>query len=106
VQWLEEGGLMLGPFPERSYESYRVAVSKGDLVCLYTDGITEAMNPAGELYGEERLASFLQQNGERSVQELRNRILDEVKSWRQGGVATDDVTFVLLRILAVTSEPS
>jgi sigma-B regulation protein RsbU (phosphoserine phosphatase) len=100
VQWLREGGLMLGPFPERPYRSTRLAVRPGDLVCLYTDGVTEAMDPHSEEFGEERLAQLLQEQGARPLGEIRRALLERVKEWRQGGAATDDVTFVLVRILA------
>ena len=102
LQWLHEGGLMLGPFPERLYETHRVAVSEGDLLCLYTDGITEAMDLQGELYGEERLATLLLEHATLPVQAIRQTILQEVQAWRQGGAASDDVTFVLLRIRSVS----
>jgi len=93
---------MLGPFPERPYEPYRVAVSEGDLLCLYTDGVSEAMDPQSELYGEERLARLLQEQGTQPIDAIRQAILDDVQTWRQGGDATDDVTFVLLRIHSVS----
>ena len=98
VTWLSDGGLMLGPFPEREYTSYTLPVQSGDLVCLYTDGVTEAMDPQGELYGEEQLARVLQQNSQRPIQEIRTAILASVRTWQQGGAVTDDVTLVLLRI--------
>jgi serine phosphatase RsbU (regulator of sigma subunit) len=100
VQWLQEGGLMLGPFPDRPYTSQRVAVRPGDLICLYTDGVTEAMDPDSEQFGEERLAQLLQEQRDRPLRDIRQAVLDRVQAWRQGGAVTDDVTFVLLRILS------
>jgi len=102
AHWMKEGGLMLGPFPDRPYTGHVRRVAAGDLLCLYSDGVTEAMDPHGELFGEERLATLLQQNADQPLADLRNLLVQRVRDWRQGGAATDDVTFVLLRILQPT----
>src|SRR5262245_20187544 len=56
---LSEGGIVLGLFPERGYEQGEVRLRAGDRLLCFTDGVTEAANDAGELFGEERLLQLL-----------------------------------------------
>jgi sigma-B regulation protein RsbU (phosphoserine phosphatase) len=88
----------LGPFPDLVYESSTVAVQPGDLLCLYTDGVTEAESPAGEHFGEDRLAQALRDRAGRPPGEVQAHVLECLKAWRAGREAGDDVTLVLLRI--------
>jgi sigma-B regulation protein RsbU (phosphoserine phosphatase) len=98
VEWLSSGGLLLGPFPDLVYESASVSVQPGDLLCLYTDGVTEAESPTGEHFGEERLAQALCDTAGRPAREVQAAVLERVQAWRAGREAGDDVTLVLLRI--------
>ncbi|MFQ5599881.1 MAG: PP2C family protein-serine/threonine phosphatase, partial [Candidatus Krumholzibacteriia bacterium] len=98
VEWLRAGGLMLGPFPDQVYEAVAVQVQPGDLVCLYTDGITEAVGPMGEQFGEERLAELLCSNCKLAPKQLQETIIERIRDWQGEGEAGDDVTLVLLRV--------
>jgi sigma-B regulation protein RsbU (phosphoserine phosphatase) len=100
VEWLSDGGLMLGPFPDQRYETAVAAVRPGDVLCLYTDGVTEAEAPSGEQFGEDRLASVLRGAGARTARGIMTAVLDSVRTWRSGREPGDDVTLVVLKITA------
>jgi serine phosphatase RsbU (regulator of sigma subunit) len=70
----------------------------GDLVLLFTDGITDAMNAAGEPFGEERLAALIQEHGDLPFEELRERILREIHAFVGTTSQHDDMTLVLVKV--------
>ena len=100
VEWLASGGLMLGPFPDLVYQSAVVDVHPGDVVCLYTDGLTEAESPTGEQFGEEQLARTMRGLSGQAPKDVVAALLDAVRTWRAGGEPGDDLTLVVLRITA------
>lgn len=100
VEWLASGGLMLGPFPDLVYQSAVVDVQPGDVVCLYTDGLTEAESPTGEQFGDERLARAMRALSGQSPKDVIAALQTEVRTWRAGGEPGDDLTLVVLRITA------
>jgi phosphoserine phosphatase RsbU/P len=93
---LTEGGIVLGLFPERSYEQGAVRLRAGDRLLFFTDGVTEAANASGELFGEERLLRLLVEHRRRSASELLETILSAVADF-SGGSFQDDMTLVALR---------
>lgn len=94
---LVAGGIPLGVLLGSRYEQDARPLASGDILALYTDGVTEAPNPQGEEFGEERLIAVLQRNRERSVDELIPIVLDEVRRWSGGAAPHDDLTLVLAR---------
>jgi sigma-B regulation protein RsbU (phosphoserine phosphatase) len=70
----------------------------GDLVVLFTDGVTEAMNAEGEAFGEERLAEVIEEHGDLPLEELRERILREISGFVGNTGQHDDLTFVLVKM--------
>jgi sigma-B regulation protein RsbU (phosphoserine phosphatase) len=70
----------------------------GDLILLFTDGVSEAMNAAGESFGEERLAAVIEADGDLPFEELRERILREIRAFVGDTGQHDDLTFVLLKV--------
>jgi sigma-B regulation protein RsbU (phosphoserine phosphatase) len=94
---LECGGPPVGMFPNWTYEEGAVQLNPGDLVLAYTDGVTEAVNPAGEEWGEEGLLRTVTEHHPRSAREVVERIfrsMDEFSLGRQ----TDDATAIVLRV--------
>jgi sigma-B regulation protein RsbU (phosphoserine phosphatase) len=101
VQTLDAaGGLPLGMLKAVKYDTATVQLDAGDTLLLFTDGITEAMNPRQELYGEERLVQLL---GERAsalaVDELVRQVTEEAAAFADGAPASDDMTVLGIRYL-------
>ncbi|NNE44037.1 MAG: PP2C family protein-serine/threonine phosphatase, partial [Gemmatimonadetes bacterium] len=97
VELLEDGGLLLGVFPEATYETGAVGLEPGDLVVLYTDGVTEAHNPLGDMYSEERLMEAVVRHRNGSADTVHARILEEVAMFQDGRDPDDDLTLILLK---------
>jgi sigma-B regulation protein RsbU (phosphoserine phosphatase) len=95
---LEEGGTVVGLFPDFPFSEATVQLEKGDVVVAYTDGISEAMNTAEDEYGEERLMQALQHCKARSAADMSNWVLDQVDRFTAGAKQNDDMTLVILRV--------
>lgn len=72
-------------------------LAPGDLICLFTDGLTETFNLAQQEFGEQRLLAFLSQAGEKPLPELKQNLLQELADFRAGAELHDDLTFLLIR---------
>ncbi|HLT26529.1 MAG TPA: PP2C family protein-serine/threonine phosphatase, partial [Zeimonas sp.] len=79
-------------------EEHTLPLSPGDVVMLFTDGISEAMNDAGELFGEARLARLMEDHGHLDVGELRERIVRDIEAFAGAADQHDDLTMILIRI--------
>ena len=79
-------------------EEHRVSIGVGDVIVLYTDGITEAMNPGNDLFGEGRLGRIVEEHGHLASGELRERILREIEAFVAGADQHDDMTMILLKV--------
>lgn len=95
VTELEEGGLIIGMMGEANYEIGKVVLDEGDIIVMYTDGITEAENEKDEEYGEESLKNHVKRNLKSSPEELINSIVEEVESHAVDLSAQDDVTLLI-----------
>ncbi len=96
---LGPGGLPLGLMPRATYREESVELRPGDLLCLYTDGITECMTPEDEEFGLERLTALLREHGRLPLPELAARIDTTTESFAHGQPQGDDQTLLLLRRL-------
>ena len=94
---LEEGGIILGCVPEYPYADGETELKKGDLLFIFTDGITEAMNSNKEEYGEEKLIEELTQIKTKSCREIADRILESVKTFISGEEQSDDMTLLVIK---------
>jgi sigma-B regulation protein RsbU (phosphoserine phosphatase) len=97
---LKEGGPVLGVFPVRRYLQADVQLRSGDCLVLFTDGVTEARNPSGREFGEDRLENLLSQlvNGSHlRAAGLRDRIMAAVSEFSEGEVS-DDATLMVVRV--------
>src|SRR5205085_5617554 len=89
---LERGGTVVGAFDFARYEEAATALAPGDLLLIYSDGISEAQNAAGAEYGDERLLQLALRHKELPADELRRVIFDEVERWSGGRERDDDQT--------------
>jgi sigma-B regulation protein RsbU (phosphoserine phosphatase) len=103
VERLEEGGMVLGVMAQTPYKSARVRFDAGDMVVLFSDGVSEAVNPAGEEFGEERLADMLVGLRTQPAQKVLDAVNRAVEEWSAGAPAADDITLVAARRVAQAS---
>jgi sigma-B regulation protein RsbU (phosphoserine phosphatase) len=97
IEHLTEGGTVLGAFEWARYTEARTMLERGDVLVVYSDGISEADNPRGAEYTEHRLAHLVRINRDKSADELRQLIFTEVDNWTGGQERDDDQTVVILK---------
>jgi sigma-B regulation protein RsbU (phosphoserine phosphatase) len=97
--FMERGSVPLGMFRDTRYHDYYLTTEPGDVLVLYTDGVTEAHNLIGEEYGRERLAQSARANQRLGARDLIAALHNEVLEWTEGQGATDDVTFFVIKAL-------
>jgi serine phosphatase RsbU (regulator of sigma subunit) len=95
-------GMGLGMDPgdrfEQVLQEADVALVSGDTFLFFTDGLSEAMNPSAELFGERRLRDVIEQGEAMGSEELKDRILSEIRSFVGDAAQHDDMTLVLLKV--------
>ena len=96
---LDASGPVIGLFPECSYVKQSVILEEGDVLVLYTDGISEAMNAAGEEWGEERLTQVIEAGRALPAREVIDRILRTCDEFVAGAAQYDDMTLITARVI-------
>jgi sigma-B regulation protein RsbU (phosphoserine phosphatase) len=91
-------GFPLGMFPDVTYEEMSVATQPGDAIVFVSDGILDAENAQGEMYGQERLASLLCANRDEGASQIADTILADVTRFQAGKDRFDDETIIVLRV--------
>jgi serine phosphatase RsbU (regulator of sigma subunit) len=99
VEHLSEGGVVLGLLPQLSYQQGRVQMESGDLLVLYSDGITEAESPAEEEFDTDRLVALVKKNRAEDPSELIELVMQAVRDWTEGAPASDDRTLMIVKRL-------
>jgi sigma-B regulation protein RsbU (phosphoserine phosphatase) len=94
VDQLSPGGTVLGVFADSTYEQGTFPIGRGDRLVLFTDGITEGRNPAGDEFGEDRLAASAVAHRVLSAEPMLETILADVESFN-GGAYEDDATLIV-----------
>jgi sigma-B regulation protein RsbU (phosphoserine phosphatase) len=97
VEKIAATGQIIGPFIRETYHSDFTILGKGDVMLMYTDGIVEAANEQGEMYGEARLVHTLKQHRKKSPREICQRILEEVQNFNRMADYSDDKTLVAIK---------
>jgi sigma-B regulation protein RsbU (phosphoserine phosphatase) len=98
-----EGGAVLGVFPDWQYQEGLIELSPGDRICLFTDGITEATSANGEEFGEMGVLQVAIRESASSADELRDRLLSEVKQFCHSQFH-DDATLLLIAAQGVSGD--
>lgn len=101
VSMLEVSGMPLGILPDRSYQTSEVEILPGGVLLLYSDGITECMTKAGDLFGEERLKNVLLQACDNDAHGIRGAIFSAVDTFREEEPYSDDLTLIVLKRLQI-----
>ena len=93
----EVTGIALGAWEEAEYEERSVQFCRGDVALLYTDGVTEAANADGKLYGLQRLSEVVTKSRHLSAQDIMAAILDDISGFSSGQDQSDDITMIVLK---------
>lgn len=94
---LSRGGMMVGAFDWAQYEEAATTLQKGDLLLVFSDGLSEAEGENEEEYGEERIASFTIEHRTLSAHELRQALFEEIDKWTGGRERGDDQTLLIVK---------
>jgi sigma-B regulation protein RsbU (phosphoserine phosphatase) len=97
---LGDSGIVLGLFPDERYQEQTARLRAGDLLFLHTDGVVDAMNFAGELFGRQRLLDALRQYSPLAVEQVLRNILWDVRRFVGLAEQSDDLTMAAVRALA------
>jgi len=95
---LDEGGFPLGLFPGSEFQTGEVSLQPGDLLALYSDGLTEAASKNGEEFGEQRLQVEIEKRSGESLAEIQAGVLEAVRKWA-GDELEDDMTLLMVRAI-------
>lgn len=97
IERLTTGGMMTGAFEWAEYEEASVALHDGDLLLVFSDGISEAEDENAQEYGEERLAQFTVEHRALAADEFRRAIFNEIDAWTGERERGDDQTLVIIK---------
>jgi len=87
---------MLGVKESATFENHRAELKRGDRLVLYTDGVTEALNPRNEAYGEQRLIAEIEADGNATADSLVERVFRSVTRFAGTAAQSDDITLAVL----------
>jgi serine phosphatase RsbU (regulator of sigma subunit) len=96
LQELTEGGMVMGLFADAQYESRTIPLKPGDHLVLYTDGVLEARNTAGEEFGEDRLRALLRESRLCTTSEILARLQEAITTFSANTPQHDDITMMVL----------
>ncbi len=97
IEELDQGGLMLGIMEEIDLPKATLSIDKGDILMLFSDGVTEATNPSGELFSEERFEQWLLDHNQLSAEEMKDALLKTLRDYADGSPQSDDITFIIVK---------
>jgi serine phosphatase RsbU (regulator of sigma subunit) len=98
-----EGSFPVGLVPEAEYTAVCLKLEPGDTMVLFSDGVTEAMDPAEELYGVPRLRELLNGRLECPLEDLQKCVLESVETFTRGASQADDLTLLIVRYRATAA---
>jgi len=95
----EKANLILGVIENTLYDRESVILKSNDLLFLYTDGVIETRNQAGQLFGTNQLIDLLNQKSKESVQTIKKLVVDSLLNFSGGNFEHDDVTMMVLQVI-------
>ena len=98
LRLLTTGGPIIGTFLNGPYKQETIQLHRGDMLALYTDGVTEAVNQTGAEFGEERLRSILTDSLPWSARESAKKIITKVLEWQGAAPQHDDITLIVAKV--------
>lgn len=101
---LETGGPLLGFDPEFTYKTGEIRLQTGDLVLLYTDGITDTVGKAGQLFDETGLIETLKDCQDSNVEEIAKVLMEKLEKFKGKKSFVDDLTYIIVRYTGISPE--
>jgi sigma-B regulation protein RsbU (phosphoserine phosphatase) len=98
IELLVDGGVALGVLPEAQYEERPIALKPGDVLVLYTDGLSEAEAPSGEQFGTRRIEDSIAHRAGSTAQQILDGLVEDVLAWCDTRGPNDDLTLMVLRV--------
>jgi sigma-B regulation protein RsbU (phosphoserine phosphatase) len=95
---LDASGLPVGLLERAEYDEIQFSAQPGDVILLYSDGVSDQTNEAGQLYGEQRLARYFTSITELPASELATALLDDIIRFRGDTPVHDDQTVIVLKV--------
>ena len=96
IEEIVSNNMIVGAFPSINYEAARLQLNKGDVLLAYSDGLTEAENPQGEMLGEERVKAIIRAEAPAGSKNLKGKLLEAIQNFTMGRSQTDDITIVIV----------
>ena len=106
VHALSGSGFLLSVMPDEVYREKEVTLAPGDRLCLYTDGVTEARNEIGEMFGQERLTGCLVAHGKHKAAEIVDHIVQCQQTFCGSEPLSDDFTLTVLELSSIPQPES
>jgi sigma-B regulation protein RsbU (phosphoserine phosphatase) len=99
VDTVHAEGFPLGMFPNVKYEEFSLSTQPGDSLIFFSDGITDAQNMSGDMFGDDRLKLVVKKNAQKSASKIADAIFSEVAKFQGERERFDDETVVVLKVL-------
>src|SRR5215471_743220 len=96
IEELHSNNIIVGAFAFATYEPANLKLNPGDVLLAYSDGLTEAENPHGEMLGEEGVKAVIRSEATAGAKQLEQKLLDTIQSFTAGRSQTDDITLILV----------
>ncbi|MDY6878384.1 MAG: GAF domain-containing SpoIIE family protein phosphatase [Chloroflexota bacterium] len=100
IELLDADGIILGVLPNVSFEEKQTSISSGDVLVMYTDGITEGQNLDGEQFGEERLYRIITEMADCPAQAIADGVLSATRVHGRGVDQYDDISLIVMKVTA------
>ncbi|HWA05591.1 MAG TPA: PP2C family protein-serine/threonine phosphatase, partial [Ignavibacteria bacterium] len=97
ITTLNATGLILGVLPDQKYERKAIHIQPGSVIAIFTDGLEEAMNPEGEILGQDRIIESLKDSKDLSCKEIVQIIQNRAIEFCQGRPLHDDLTMIVIK---------
>ena len=99
TQYLESTGTIVGMFPGAEYRQEEILLEVGDMLMIYTDGLTEVVDSRDELFGEDRLVGSVTKHRHSPLEQISQETISDIKEYSDGADPVDDMTMVLARVV-------
>src|SRR6266850_1417835 len=96
IEEIASNNMIVGAFPSATYSAAALQLNKGDVLVAYSDGLTEAENPQGEMLGEEHVKNIIRTEAPAGSKHLERKLLETIQNFTMGRSQTDDITLVIV----------